>query len=313
MTGKLLHLPAPVGAMTENENDSRYHWYMPALPFDEGLDEVLQAWTRHALAAGHSDRTITSRAYTVRRLASCGVDPLTATRDDLTDWLASLVDSRTGEPAKRSTKATYRAQLRAFYAWLIDTGRVQDNPSTKLPSPRPGRGVPHPVTPAQVRAILDACDDPRARMTRAYVLLAAYAGMRVHEIAQMKGEDFLGDQIRVRGKGGTDLTVPAHPVLVELAVMMPRTGWWFPSSAARGHVDRSSVSSAIKRAMVRAGVSGTPHGLRHHFGTQMLISSGGDLRTTQRALRHASPATTAIYTQVVDDTLRRGVSGIPAA
>lgn len=299
--------------MTENENDPRYHWYMPALPFDEGLGEVLAAWARHALAAGHSDRTITSRAYTVQRLAACGVNPLTATRDELTDWLAGLVDSRTGLPAKRGTKATYRAQLRAFYAWLIDTGRAQDDPSVKLPSPKPGRGVPHPVTPVQVRAILDACADPRARATRAYVLLAAFAGLRVHEVAQIKGEDFLGDEIRVRGKGGTDLTVPAHPVLAELADSMPRSGYWFPSSSPRGHVDRSSVSSAIKRAMVRAGVPGTPHGLRHHFGTQTLISSGGDLRTTQRMLRHASPATTAIYTQVADDTMRRAINGIPAA
>lgn len=65
--------------------------------------------------------------------------------------------------------------------------------------------------------------------------------------------------------------------------------------------------------MKRAGVTGTPHGLRHHFGTQVLRASGGDLRTTQRALRHASPATTAIYTQVADEALFRAIGGIPAA
>lgn len=295
------------------ENESRYHWYMPALPFDEGLEDILAAWSRHGLAAGHSDRTITSRSYTVQRLAASGVDPLTATRDDLTDWLASLIDSRTGVQAKKSTKATYRAQLRAFYAWLLDTGRLDANPAERLPMPRPGRGVPHPVTPAQVRMILDACADPRAATTRAYVALAAFAGLRVHEVARVRGEDMLGDEIRVLGKGDTSLTVPMHPVIAELAEAMPRQGFWFPSTAPRGHVDRTSVSSAIKRAMVRAGVPGTPHSLRHHFGTQMLIASGGDLRTTQRALRHANPATTAIYTQVIDDTLRRGVAGIPAA
>ncbi|MDO5535362.1 MAG: tyrosine-type recombinase/integrase [Propionibacteriaceae bacterium] len=295
------------------ENESQYHWYMPALPFDEGLEDVLAAWKRHALAAGHSDRTITSREYTIRRLAACGIDPMSATRDELTDWLASLMDSRTGAPAKRSTKATYRAQLRAFYVWVVDTGRVQENPADRLPTPKPGRGVPRPVTPAQVRMILDACSDPRAATTRSYVLLSAYAGLRVHEVARVRGEDVLGSELLVQGKGGTSLTVPMHPLLVDLAQRMPLSGWWFPSSSTRGYVDRSSVSSAIKRAMVRAGVPGTPHALRHHFGTQVLISSGGDLRTTQRALRHASPATTAIYTQVPDAALAQGVSGIPAA
>lgn len=286
---------------------------MPSLPIEETLGETLAAFERHGRAAGHSERTITSRAYTVQRLAASGVDVRAATRDQLVDWLAALVDSRTGEPVTRGTKATYRAQLRSFYSWLVDTGRLELSPADKLPTPKPGRGVPHPVTPLQVRRLLDACADPRAATTRAYVLLAAYAGLRVHEIARVRGEDFLGDEIRVRGKGGSDLTVPMHPVLAPLVETMPRTGFWFPSSARRGHVDRSSVSSAIKRAMVRAGVPGTPHGLRHHFGTQMLIASGGDLRTTQRALRHASPTTTAIYTQVADDRLRRGVAGIEVA
>lgn len=61
----------------------------------------------------------------------------------------------------------------------------------------------------------------------------------------------------------------------------------------------------------RAGVTGTPHALRHHYGTQVLRTSG-DLRTAQRALRHASPASTAIYTQVADDALYRAIAGIPA-
>lgn len=296
------------------DNGARYHWYMPALPFDECFEDVLDAWRREGMAAGHSERTIDGRRDTLRRLARDGVEPLAATRDDLTDWLAALTDSRTGAPARKSTKATYRAHLRAFYAWTLDTGRLDVNPADRLPIPKPGRGVPHPVSPAHVRAIRDACSDPRARTTEAYVILAAYAGLRVHEIARVRGEDMLGDEVRVRGKGDVDLTVPMHPVVAELAERMPRKGYWFPSPGTeRGHVDRSSVSTAIKRAMVRAGVPGTPHGLRHHFGTQMLIASGGDLRTTQRALRHASPTTTAIYTQVIDDTLRRGVGGIPAA
>lgn len=40
--------------------------------------------------------------------------------------------------------------------------------------------------------------------------------------------------------------------------------------------------------------------------------TSGDLRTAQRALRHASPASTAIYTQVADDALYRAIAGIPA-
>ncbi len=291
---------------------AEYTWIVAALPLDETLADVLAAWRRHGMASGHSERTITSRVYTITRLAR-SVDPMTADRDDLTRWLSELTDGRTGGEAKRSSKATYRAQLRAFYAWLLDTGRRDDDPSLKLPRPRVSRDHPRPITPAQVELVLAACADPRSRMIRAYFILACYAGLRVSEIAKFRGEDIRGDELVVSGKGGHSWSLPMHPAITALAATMPSTGWWFPSLGSAGHVHRCSVSSAIKRAMVRAGVPGTPHAARHHYGTQVLRASGGDLRTTQRAMRHASVATTAIYTQVADDALRHAISGIPAA
>jgi len=280
-------------------------WYMPQLPFDEGLTDLLSAFRVNGIAAGHSARTIDSRESTIRRMGSA-LDPLTVDTEGLVDWLAGL-------DLARSSRTTYRAHLRAFFAWLRKTDRRDDNPALDLPSARAPRGVPRPISPAGVTAILAACSDPRARLTRAYVILAAYEGLRVHEIAKVRGEDFLDGEVLVRGKGGVTSSVPMHPLVAQLTTTMPRTGYWFPSPSDSGHVNRVSVSLAIGRAMKRAGVSGTPHGLRHHFGTQALRASGGDLRTTQRVLRHASPATTAIYTQVLDDAAFRAVSGIPAA
>lgn len=275
------------------------------LPFDETLDETLDVFNMNGLASGHSPRTRSAREATMRRLASAA-NLLTVTRQELIDWLGAL------EVAK-SSKATYRAHLRVFFQWLVDTGRRDDNPAASLPTVRAPRGVPHPVAPDEVKRILDTCSDPRARLTRAYVLLAAYQGMRVHEVAKVRGEDFGHGEVRIHGKGGTSSTVPLHPLVAALVETMPRSGYWFPSNAEEGHVSRVSVSLAISRAMKRAGVNGTPHGLRHHFGTQVLRATGGDLRTTQRALRHASPATTAIYTQVADEALFRAIGGIPAA
>jgi integrase/recombinase XerD len=80
---------------------------------------------------------------------------------------------------------------------------------------------------------------------------------------------------------------------------MPPVGYWFPSRTAVGHVEGSWVSTCIRRALRAVGSTATAHQLRHSFGTAVLRSSH-DLRVTQELLRHSSPASTAIYTQVAD-------------
>lgn len=303
MRGNTLELD-PIAHRWDNED--------MALPMPEMLPDTLEAWRLRGLAAGHSERTINSRADTIRRLSRDGLDPMGATRDELTEWLANLA-GRDGRPVQRSTRATYRAHLRAWFGWLVESGRLETDPAADLPSIKPPRGLPRPVSPGDVEAILAACADNRARQTAAYVILAAYAGLRVHEVAKVRGEDIAAEEIEIVGKGGSRASVPLVPVIERLAGTMPRTGYWFPSGSERGHVSRCSVSAAIGRAMKRAGVRGTPHALRHFYCTQVLRATGGDLRKTQRLARHASPATTAIYTQVLDEELRSAAGRIPGA
>lgn len=275
------------------------------LPFPEMLPDTLDAWRLRGMAAGHSERTIDARRQTVERLART-VDPMTADGAALVEWLAAL-------PVGRGAKGTYRSHLRSFYGWLVESERREDNPAAKLPTLRVPKGIPHPLTPDEVQRVLAACADSRAAQTRAYVILGAFAGLRVHEIAKVRGEDFRGTELDVTGKGGGTMTVSIVPIMQRLADEMPARGYWFPSDAASGHVHRCSVSAAIQRAFGRAGVTAVPHSLRHYFCTQYLRASGGDLRETQRAARHASPATTAIYTQVLDEKMLRTATNIPGA
>jgi integrase/recombinase XerD len=64
---------------------------------------------------------------------------------------------------------------------------------------------------------------------------------------------------------------------------------------------RRRLGALAKRADISRRV--TPHMLRHTAATQ-LIEAGVDIRFVQKLLGHASIATTQIYTQVSDSSLR---------
>ncbi|MGK9270324.1 tyrosine-type recombinase/integrase [Williamsia muralis] len=150
--------------------------------------------------------------------------------------------------------------------------------------------------------------------TRLKILLAAFAGLRVHEIAKVKGEDVdrVTQTLTVKGKGGHTYTVPLHPVIMEASKHYPDRGYWFPRCTRGIGIDKSrpmggkAVSDVIGRTMRRAGIPGTPHGLRHFFATE-LVKADVDLRTVQELLRHSSLQTTQIYVAVPDQRRRAAV------
>lgn len=282
-------------------------WIVPALPLPETLEDTLAAWAAWCSdpKRRHSERTVTSRLGTIRRMAR-DVDPMTADGAAVEAWLDGLT-------VTDNSRATYWAQVCSWYAWLMRTGRRDDNPTATIDGTyRAERGEPSPVSEDDLVAILAKCEDPRTGNVRAYVLLAALAGLRIHEIAKVRGEDVKRGRLRVVGKGRYDTTIPLHPDLVALAETMPSAGWWFPGqSAGSGHVSRVSVGAAIKRAMRRAGLSddATPHHLRHYYGTAVLTATG-DIYKAQKALRHKSITSTQIYAKLADEALAEAIASI---
>ena len=135
------------------------------------------------------------------------------------------------------------------------------------------------------------------------------AGLRISEALSLtRAQAPIGgiDQITVTGKGGKMRAVPviaavARGVETYLALMprpLPPAGPLF-IGARGGPLSPRVVQLAVVRLRGALGLpdSATPHALRHSFATH-LLARGGDLRTIQELLGHASLSTTQIYTAV---------------
>jgi integrase/recombinase XerC len=139
-------------------------------------------------------------------------------------------------------------------------------------------------------------------------------GLRLGEALSLTcGEMPRGETLKVRGKGGKERIVPILPV-VRAAIAAYRR--LCPFAAAKtaplfvGARGRPLNPGVVQRTMrqVRARLdlpeTATPHALRHSFATH-LLAEGGDLRTIQELLGHASLSTTQRYTAVDAAALTR--------
>jgi len=264
---------------------------------------LVEAWEASMQGQGLSARTITERIRVIRQItAATGTDPAALTPQTISTWLATLPSA--------ATKNAYFTVLRAWSTWLVQSDHRVDDPTTRVPSPRTPAGHPRPVTDTQLDAVLAL---PLRQDTRTKIILGAYAGMRVHEIAKIKGEDIspVAGTITITGKGGRTDTLPAHQLILQQASYYPRRGLWFPSPRdPSAPIRAKTVSTVISQAFDRADAPATAHQLRQFFATS-LLRAGTDSRIVQSLMRHESLATTGRYLAVDTDQQRTALNALP--
>ncbi len=139
------------------------------------------------------------------------------------------------------------------------------------------------------------------------------AGLRISEALGLKKNDVPRGtaSLRIRGKGGKERVVPVLPVVADAVsayvdICPFVTGPDAPLfvGAKGGPLSPRIVQRTLERMRGALGLpdTATPHALRHSFATH-LLANGGDLRTIQELLGHASLSTTQIYTEVDTDRL----------
>jgi integrase/recombinase XerD len=273
-----------------------------------------------ALESGHSANTVESYLRDLRRLGefatSRGVrDPGRLSRSLLRDFVYLLKDLGLSPASIRRGVSA----IRTYYGFLVGEGRVKDDPSDRLESPRRGRVLPQTLSVQEVEALLGSpkVDLPLAWRDRALLELGYGAGLRVSELCALRLTDLLlsDNLVRVFGKGGKERLVPiGRSVIGAVSVYLHTMRPELDRGKSRGRVllnvrgeplSRVGAWTIVQRATRRAGITKrvTPHTLRHSFATH-LLEGGADLRAVQEMLGHADLSTTQIYTHVDREYLR---------
>lgn len=259
--------------------------------------ELLSRYENWMRARNASARTIGQRMDFARRcLRSWGT--LVPEPERVQSWLTGY---------SGWTQRTYYGHLSSLFAWLRDEERLIGDPLAEFVLKAPPRPHPRPLTPAEVERVLS---DAHGRL-RSWLLLAALAGLRCHEVAKVRGEDVTETTFYVLGKGAQAAMLPTHPALWTLAREFPRSGWWFPSPSREGAVSPNTVSRAVGRHFRRHGIAGSIHRMRATYGTT-LLRNGHNIRVVQELMRHRSLSATEHYLGTDHDELVRAIGSLAA-
>jgi integrase/recombinase XerC len=233
--------------------------------------------------------------------------------------IRAFMASRRNDGAGSRTLARGIAGIRSLVRFLEKDGEANGAALRAIRPPRQKKSLPKPLAPAAALAVVDATnsldDEPWIAARDAAVLALLYgAGLRISEALGLKRSEAPAGgntTLRIRGKGGKERIVPVLPVvadavslyLAECPYVGKPDGPLFVG-ARGGPLSPRIVQRALEKMRGVLGLpeTATPHALRHSFATH-LLASGGDLRTIQELLGHASLSTTQVYTEVDTDRL----------
>ena len=234
----------------------------------------------------------------------------------------AFMASRRANGAGNRTLMRGLAGTRSFARFLERNGKGKVGALSAIRTPKLPRSLPKPLAVKDAKRMSDA--GMREGETRAAWIVARDAavlgllygsGLRIAEALSLTRAQAplpaTGDAITVTGKGNKARMVPVLPQVAQLIadyvklcpLDLPDDGPLFVGARGGALLPRI-VQLAMARLRDAMGLpdSATPHALRHSFATH-LLARGGDLRSIQELLGHASLSTTQIYTAVDSERL----------
>lgn len=232
-------------------------------------------------------------------------------RIDVGDMRAWMAHSRAGGTGARSLARKLSA-VKSFYRWLAESEGFEPTAVLSTRAPKFQKKLPRPLAEDAARAMLETVELQSekpwvAARDVAVVTLLYGCGLRISEALRLKASDApLPQVLRITGKGGKERVVPviapardAVSVYLRLCPHSSQADTPLFLGVRGGALNPRIVQGVMAKARLQLGLpaTATPHAMRHSFATH-LLAAGGDLRSIQDLLGHASLSTTQAYTAV---------------
>ena len=233
------------------------------------------------------------------------------------DFRAFLV-WKTDQKISRASIARNMSAVRNFFKYLARQDVLENTAVMAVRSGRRAKILPHPLSQSDAERFLEAAQKMNKKTWEAKRDVALYTllyggGLRIAEALSLNIRDFptTGDAMTITGKGNKQRIIPLLPAVRQAVRAYLKVSPFDESDSplfvgAQGkRLNPGVVQRNVRniRKMLGLPDTVTPHALRHSFATH-LLQGGGDLRTVQELLGHASLSATQRYTEITTEHLQ---------
>lgn len=283
------------------------------------LNEVIEGWQKNLLLERRLS-ALTGEAYLTdlkefMMFLSGYLEKIVDVNDlkklSVSDFRSFLV-WRSEQKVARSSIARGMSTLRNFFKYCTRNDLFENTAIMAVHTGRGAKILPKPLSVTDARRFLEAIkevvkDNVQVKRDTALYMLLYGCGLRIAEALSLNvGSISLElDAFTITGKGNKQRLVPLLSIVKKaLKAYLKVHPNPIPSEALFVGTRSERLNAGVVQRNVRyirrylnLPDTVTPHALRHSFATH-LLQGGGDLRTVQELLGHASLSATQRYTEI---------------
>ena len=227
-------------------------------------------------------------------------EPDEINQDDLKLFMAEKLDKKSS-----SSTILFLAAIRYAYMKVF-----KKNITEGIERPKKEAKIPSVLTKEEVKLLLDSISNKKSKLMLSLIYACCF---RVSELTNLKVSDLHFDEkigYARKAKGNKDrmFNIPDFLLeeLKEQSEIQKNSNQEFLFSGPKGKLSTRNIEKITKNALTKSGIKKDihPHTLRHSFATHML-EDGIDIRMIQTMLGHSNLDTTAIYTHISAEQIKK--------